>query len=77
MGLADNLVTVQKEIEPAWLPGLREAAAGAAISTAEEVRKEFGTDRWHAAAMPEVVVEATTATRSPRPCVLRTSTAFP
>lgn len=57
MGLADTLLTL--DTDPAWLPGLREAAAGAAISTAEEVRKEFGTDRWHASSLPEVVVEAT------------------
>jgi len=39
---------------------LRAVAAGAAISTEEEVRREFGTDRWHAAALPEAVVEAVT-----------------
>jgi hypothetical protein len=58
MGLVDTLLIL--ETDPAWLPGLREAAAGAAISTAEEVRRAFGMDRWHAAAMPEVVVQAVT-----------------
>ena len=58
MGLADTLLTLETDL--AWLPGLREAAVGAAISTAEEVRREFGMDRWHAAAMPEVVVQAVT-----------------
>lgn len=45
--------------EPAWLPALHAAVPGARVSTSESVRREFGTDRWHAAAMPEVVVEAT------------------
>jgi glycolate oxidase len=59
MGLADTLLIQETEPEPAWLPGLREAAAGAAISTSAEARREFGADRWHAAALPEAVAEPT------------------
>ena len=41
------------------MPGLHEVVGAGRVSTAAEVRREFGTDRWHAAAMPEAVVMAT------------------
>jgi glycolate oxidase len=41
-----------------WIDGLVEAVGQECVSTAEEVRQEFGTDRWHAAAMPDAVVRA-------------------
>ncbi len=50
---------VRAEAEPAWLEGLSLAVGEARVSTAAEVRREFGMDRWHAAAMPDAVVQAT------------------
>jgi len=44
---------------PAWLGGLSDAVGREKVATAEDVRREFGTDRWHASAMPEAVVKAT------------------
>ncbi|MEX2579886.1 MAG: FAD-linked oxidase C-terminal domain-containing protein [Verrucomicrobiales bacterium] len=44
---------------PAWVAGLVEAVGKDNVAVAEDVRREFGTDRWHAAAMPEAVVRAT------------------
>ena len=41
-----------------WIDGLVDAVGQECVSTAEEVRQEFGTDRWHAAAMPDAVVRA-------------------
>lgn len=43
---------------PVWLSGLLEVVDPAIVSTAEEVRTEFGMDRWHASAMPDAVVQA-------------------
>ncbi len=57
MGLVDDMVNT--ETAPAWLTGLVEAVGEAKISTAETVRREFGMDRWHAAALPDAVVQAT------------------
>ncbi len=56
MDVVDQLVSVA--CEPEWLPGLRALLGEGSLSTAAEVRKEFGTDRWHASAMPEAVVQA-------------------
>jgi glycolate oxidase len=50
---------VSGETEPAWLRGLGEAVGRERVSSVAEVCREFGTDRWHAAAMPEAVVQAT------------------
>jgi glycolate oxidase subunit GlcD len=44
---------------PPWLDGLLAAVGEETVSTAEEIRREFGADRWYAAAMPEAVVRAT------------------
>ncbi len=57
MGLVDD--RVKTETPPAWLTGLVEAVGETRVSTAEETRREFGTDRWHAAALPDAVVQAT------------------
>ncbi len=51
---------VKADSGPTWLRGLCEAVGDERVSTSAEVRREFGTDRWHAAAMPEAVVRATT-----------------
>lgn len=58
MDVVNELVKVKPE--PTWLRGLCEAVGEERVSTTEEVRREFGTDRWHASAMPEAVVQATT-----------------
>ena len=57
MDVVDELVRAEQE--PAWLEGLSLAVGAGCVSTAEEVRREFGMDRWHAAAMPDAVVQAT------------------
>jgi glycolate oxidase len=57
VGLADDMIETKET--PAWFPGLVEAVGKSRVSAAEELRREFGTDRWHAAAMPEAVVRAT------------------
>lgn len=44
---------------PAWLGGLINAVGGEKVTSAEDVCREFGTDRWHASAMPGAVVQAT------------------
>ena len=56
-----GLVEVKEEVrpDPAWLTDLRLVLGGAQVSTSEEMRREFGTDRWHAAALPDAVVQAT------------------
>lgn len=56
MDVVDESVKV--ESEPGWLRGLCEAVGDERVSTCEEVRREFGMDRWHASALPEVVVRA-------------------
>jgi len=43
---------------PVWLDGLCQTLPQGRVSTAEAVRAEFGVDRWHAAAIPEAVVQA-------------------
>ena len=58
MDVGDKLVSVANE--PGWLQSLLEAVGEDRISTVAAVREEFGTDRWHASAMPEVVVQAGT-----------------
>jgi len=57
MDVVDELVSVERE--PAWLGGLCEAVGSGRVSTAAEVCREFGMDRWHASATPEAVVQAT------------------
>lgn len=57
MDVVDELVRAEKE--PAWIEGLSLAVGAGSVSTAAEVRREFGMDRWHAAAMPDAVVQAT------------------
>lgn len=44
--------------EATWIDDLREAVGEDLVSTAESLREEMGSDRWHASAMPEVVVRA-------------------
>ena len=56
MDVVDEAVSVANE--PEWLQGLLEVVARGRVSTLAGVRTEFGTDRWHASAMPEVVVQA-------------------
>ena len=55
MGDVDQVTT-----EPAWLQDFVDRVGGEIISTSDEMRREFGTDRWHASAMPDVVVKAKT-----------------
>ncbi len=65
MELADDdnsMITDDSEQNspPPWLPGLRELLEPDRISIDEELRQEMGTDRWYAAALPDVVVQART-----------------
>lgn len=57
MGMVDD--RVKEEAAPAWLPGLVAAVGAERVVTEETRRREFGTDRWHASALPDAVVEAT------------------
>ncbi len=41
-----------------WIDDLRSFLGDVDISRSEEILREFGTDKWHAAAMPDVVVHA-------------------
>ncbi len=59
MDLVERVDVNAADQSPAWVEELRARLVGAKVSTAAEVRREFGTDRWHASAMPDVVVEAT------------------
>jgi len=43
---------------PAWLGALVERLGPACVSSEEALRRDFGTDRWHASALPEAVVRA-------------------
>ncbi len=43
---------------PDWVADLEKAVGSGIVSSAEDVRREFGTDRWYAAAMPDAVVKA-------------------
>src|SRR5690606_19274755 len=56
MGMVDD--RVRTEAAPTWLPGLIAAVGAERVLTDLPQRREFGTDRWHAAALPDVVVEA-------------------
>ena len=56
MDVPDDRVRVS---ESDWLPELRDALGEGKVFTSGEIRKEFGTDRWHASAMPDAVVQAT------------------
>ncbi len=50
---------IDREVEePEWLAGLEAVLDPERISVAGETREKFGADRWHASAMPEVVVQA-------------------
>ncbi len=49
--------TVAKSLS-AWIEELREVIGAEKVHTQDSVREEFGGDRWHASAMPEVVVKA-------------------
>lgn len=42
-----------------WVAELVDLLGEAKVFTAEAAREEFGTDRWHASALPDVVVQAT------------------
>ena len=60
MGLLDESdVNKRKDEGPHWVAGLSAAVGRGRVTTAAEVLRDFGTDRWHAAAMPDAVVEAT------------------
>ena len=43
---------------PNWVSDLESAVGAEKVSSAEDVRQEFGTDRWYASAMPDAVVKA-------------------
>lgn len=59
MGLSGELTEATRTAEePAWLEGLVEVVGADRVSTTESVLREFGADRWHAAALPEAVVRA-------------------
>ena len=50
---------IDRKVEgPKWLAGLAALLDPVQISDAADTREEFGADRWHASAMPEVVVHA-------------------
>ena len=50
---------IDRKVEgPKWLAGLTAVLDPVQISVAADTREEFGADRWHASAMPEVVVHA-------------------
>ena len=56
MGVVND---IDREVEePEWLAGLEAVLDPERISVAGETREKFGADRWHASAMPEVVVQA-------------------
>ena len=56
MGLVNK---INRELSsPVWLAGLEAVLDPERISVAAETLAEFGTDRWHASAKPEVVVQA-------------------
>lgn len=58
MGVDENVVGKVTDA-PAWLDKLAGVVAAGKLSTAEDVRREYGVDRWHASAMPDAVVHAT------------------
>ncbi len=50
---------IDRKVEgPKWLAGLTAMLDPVQISVAADTREEFGADRWHASAIPEVVVHA-------------------
>ncbi len=50
---------IDRKVEgPKWLEGLTAMLDPVQISVAADTREEFGADRWHASAIPEVVVHA-------------------
>ncbi|MAB77608.1 MAG: FAD/FMN-containing dehydrogenase [Verrucomicrobiales bacterium] len=56
MGLVNE---INRELSsPAWLAGLEAVLDPERISVAAETLADFGTDRWHASAKPEAVVQA-------------------
>ncbi|MEC8824328.1 MAG: FAD-linked oxidase C-terminal domain-containing protein [Verrucomicrobiota bacterium] len=56
MGLVND---IDRKVEgPKWLAGLTAMLDPVQISVAADTREEFGADRWHASAIPEVVVHA-------------------
>ena len=56
MGVVND---IDRKVEgPKWLAGLTAVLDPVQISVAADTREEFGADRWHASAMPEVVVHA-------------------
>ena len=56
MGLVND---IDRKVEgPKWLEGLTAMLDPVQISVAADTREEFGADRWHASAIPEVVVHA-------------------
>lgn len=58
MELADDNTVNRPELS--WIAGLREALGSGAecVSVDKDLRHEMGTDKWHASAMPDVVVQA-------------------
>lgn len=56
MGVVND---IDRKVEgPKWLAGLKAVLDPARISVAADTREEFGSDRWHASGLPEVVVQA-------------------
>ena len=56
MGVVND---IDRKVEgPKWLAGLAAVLDPVRISVAADTCEEFGADRWHASAMPEVVVHA-------------------
>ncbi|MEM7698694.1 MAG: FAD-linked oxidase C-terminal domain-containing protein [Verrucomicrobiota bacterium] len=53
--MATSVLTPPK---PGWAARLAEALPTATVDTETSIRREYGTDRWHAAAMPDAVVRA-------------------
>lgn len=58
MGSVHEVENIESRPTPAWIDELREVVGADRVVTEDAVRKEFGGDRWHASAMPDVVVDA-------------------
>lgn len=54
------MATDEDNAVPKWIEELKKSLDPSLISTEREICEEFGTDRWHAMAKPDVVVQAET-----------------
>lgn len=51
-------MAVDLDSNPEWVADLKQIIDPRIVSTDDDIRAEFGTDRWHAMAMPAAVVQA-------------------